>query len=263
MCKSSAIETLQFEVAAYKLLNEKKESTLGSALNLIEFEYSDTDKKKHAMIITTVGNEMDNEFKVLNKDPKKLLTIIKCTFEQLFELFNLGYVHGDLRPANIIVVEEKVYLIDFQTICSDGRLWIGRKLPNLAFASDYQIRNSRSFVRFSQLDDVESLIYSLVLCRHRDNGQIPWLFYRENPDEPASPIFPTHEGILIDKMKSGRRDFMNNLEKSNDVVMEALFKAWKIIKKQCESELEGDIQNSTFELPTRIRDQILSCFSLT
>lgn len=107
----------------------------------------------------------------------------------LFEMHNLGIVHGDIKPENIVVgVDDpgKICLIDFGLATrfrSVGgkhieRTNTGRFSGSLIFAS---IGTCRGTVKTAR-DDIESFIYVLIYLLN--DFSLPWAV--QPPDEEFS-----------------------------------------------------------------------------
>jgi hypothetical protein len=182
------IKTMNFSASNYSerehksiQLIEGKMRMVSSDFNLIKIKPLYDKGLLKGIKISTIGDTLDSIFKLRELDDKSLLNVSKNCFIQLFELFKLGFVHGDIRPANIIYVddEEKIFFIDFQTLCRKTDYFMGRFMNNILFASDRLVTFKDEPIEFQQIDDLESLIFTLMVCRygknHKNNSRIPWV----------------------------------------------------------------------------------------
>ena len=148
-----------------------------SGLNLLNVEYSTST----ALIMYPYCNPVSvvlGERSGISEE-KTLLIVNKC-IEQVDILHQNGFVHGDLRPSNILVEladsgEVKVYLIDWET---SGRIGSIACTVNGRddFASDdfYEMEfDQKKSVLLEEKHDLETLAYSLTLCVELGNS-VPW-----------------------------------------------------------------------------------------
>jgi len=105
-----------------------------------------------------------------------VLRIGRAILDCLERLHSAGYVHNDIKPANVLVgtpglAQSQIYLIDFGSVT---RLEAGEQahVGTAVFASvgAHEKKTPRP------IDDIESLVYLLAFL---STGQLPWIQARE------------------------------------------------------------------------------------
>lgn len=164
----------------------------------------------------------------LNLNPKQPFSLsevssigIRC-FTLLERLHNLGFVHGDIKPANFVFGKEylqnmsvadsinSINIIDFGL----SRHW---RSDELGILGGEHVEYSQSIHRFSgtlryaslhahcgrrlsRRDDIESLVYMLL---HLLKGQLPWQGLKGNEESQHFRIFAIKGSIPVAELCKG------------------------------------------------------------
>lgn len=108
------------------------------------------------------GGGVSDENEIIKQ--RKFIDCIVKVFDQIRLLHEQGFTHGDIRPANIIVLEEtnEPYLIDFVTATR-----IGETLQfihgTVMYMSDEVLKSEAPFV-FKPIYDLEAFAFTILDC---------------------------------------------------------------------------------------------------
>ena len=122
----------------------------------------------------SLRDKMDSVLMLDMDTVQKLSTQLTIGLNRIHEL---GYIHCDLKPQNIMVLEEngriEVYIIDFglcQKVIRDGEhVEMSNDGPRGTYV--YMSRAAQEGKTLSRRDDWESLVYVIIVLI---NGELPW-----------------------------------------------------------------------------------------
>ena len=169
--------------------NESRVLTEAKILNLFkgtpgfpELKYFFMNSDKSIMVMTMLDNTLKKIFKFLKKFTLKTVIIIAIQIlERLEFLHNLGYVHCDLHPGNIMISKENpsiIYLIDFGiSYCylsnKDKKMHKSiERVKNIIGNINFASINSHYGFQLTRRDDLISLGYILI---YFFTGELPWI----------------------------------------------------------------------------------------
>ena len=162
----------------------------------------------NALILKPVGLSLEKA--VEDMDP---LALLRGFSEQLQVLHKADYVHADIRSLNLVVVGEKAFIIDWQTLCKPGLCQVDAGIFCLFTASDHILDESDiSSLKF--LHDFESLLYSFCYVLDYTNTRI--LRQSNTPTE-------------ADSFKALRNTYMRTLLESDQKVLRIISHLYSLI----------------------------------
>lgn len=156
----------------------------GNLSGILKFHYSGTYSTSSALVLEKVGQSVSDSMReYLHRhhrcfSVKRAMKIGIQVVKLLQKVHAAGYLHGDVKPNNILFGAEqssKVYLIDFgasKKYIDDAGNHITDASPRASFIfTEYAALSLLFGAVPSRRDDLESLGYCLVfLC----NGHLPW-----------------------------------------------------------------------------------------
>lgn len=110
----------------------------------------------------TEGKESNNILFTPENIYEKLTTVVK-------KLHNCGYVHRDLKPDNILVKNNEIYLIDLGFSTKISNKYYNKKIGSILFSS-YNTHSSK--YQYRKKDDIISCYY--IVCYLFGKKNLPW-----------------------------------------------------------------------------------------
>ena len=174
------ISTLRNELAFYQLLGR------GVPGFPSLHGYARTPDHSHrALIISLLGESLSTLERTTNMMlcHRNIFNIAVQVLKLLRTLHATGYVHSDIKPANIVIGRRDrnvIHLVDFGMAarykCIARHRHITEDLfhtepPRLRVTSEYASINSHYGRRLTRRDDLESLAYTLIYLAR---GSLPW-----------------------------------------------------------------------------------------
>ena len=106
---------------------------------------------------------IDINSNTINIKYKKIIGCFIEIFDQIKMFHDLGYIHGDIRPANIVILEgDKPCIIDLLTVTKQGVLLGGLQGTDI-YMSDELLRCKAPYA-YKRKYDLESLLYLILDC---------------------------------------------------------------------------------------------------
>jgi serine/threonine protein kinase len=160
-----ALSSIRKEANIYKMLENSPVKTLRLSTksnfnHLVFLDVAKGDLRSWANNIIHADQEGDQNVEI------DFENIIRCfieIFDQIKALHDLGYTHGDIRPANILVLNDDTpRLIDFVTVTKKGEV-LNWQQGTLLFMAEDVLRQNGPYIYKSKYD-MESLFYSFLDC---------------------------------------------------------------------------------------------------
>ena len=134
-------------------------------LNMLKCRYF-----RDVLLLGPIGVTMYDVFESCSSE---VATFMSGCLSQLELLHSGGFVHGDIRPLNIVFVEKRdVYLVDFETCRSVNQ--VAHYYADIDGFSPDGILNAKSGpgnVLYEPMYDFECLAYAMVFCIEK---RLPW-----------------------------------------------------------------------------------------
>lgn len=174
-----AVKLLEHEYKVYQHLQCHKKKILGLPQ---VFKYGfDHHHDKYVLVMSRLGASMRDVIE-LNRTPipnYAALRIGSQLIRRLQYLHDMGLVHGDIKPRNILCGHEtfeKVYFVDFGLATFYKNMKSGKhhhmvKGQKFKGTEDFASRNAHKGFSLSRRDDLESLGFSLIYMMR---GSLPW-----------------------------------------------------------------------------------------
>lgn len=208
-----AMFTIRNEALFYKILQNSPVKTLklSSKFNSNQLVFQDVAKGDLRSWCYDIlyGNQTDG---LPFED--QFSTIVDCflqTFDQIKALHSFGYTHCDIRPANILILEDDTpCLIDLVTANEIGTtLYL---IPGTLFymAEDLLHGDKDKFFKYKCKYDMESLFYSFLDCADRHYSSS---FLRSCIEIDSNHIVPNFNERTF---AAARKNRLNELRASND-----------------------------------------------
>ena len=163
----------------------------------------------HYLILELLGDSLNFIVKSLPSRRFNLFTVCKlalCLLKRLEVMHNLGFIHRDVKPDNILkdLQSETIYLIDYgfskRYRDKNTREHVKYKQgTNIVGTIKYMSINTQSGVEQSRRDDLESLFYVLI---YFFKSSLPWR-NEKNEKEANDKILTTKMNIDINHLCSG------------------------------------------------------------
>lgn len=179
--RSSAPNTLRTEAAVYNAIHSN-----GHVRGFSRAHFHGRMYGRHVMVLDLLGHDLHHVVSQCGRlSLKKVLSIGVQVIEWLRTLYDAGFVHGDVKPSNLVLgsrgsyESRTVFLIDFGRSSRVQRglaaFWGTRRVGHrqgeghvsLTFGSSGALLGESKNAR----DDLESLVYTLVFLF---KGELPW-----------------------------------------------------------------------------------------
>lgn len=160
----------------------KKEYEIYQALPKIGFaEIIDfiEEKKRNILIMEMLGPSLEDVYDLCDRkfDLKTVLLIANQTIARLKQFHNLGYIHQDIKPHNLLLGlntrTNVIHLIDFglsKNYLKDGKHIDFKIHKSLIGTARYVSLNTHLGIEQTRRDDLESLGYVLIYFLKK----LPW-----------------------------------------------------------------------------------------
>jgi len=157
---------IQNEISVYLSLLKKDSS---SFINIKSFGIVD---KRNYIIMDYISCNLE-DYVTKGKETEKLLFTPRIMFKKLThtvkKLHECGYVHRDLKPDNILVKNDEIYLIDLGFATKISSKHYNKKIGSILFSS-YNTHNSK--YQYRKRDDIVSCYY--IICYLFGKKILPW-----------------------------------------------------------------------------------------
>lgn len=138
--------------------------------SIVQFGVNSIQNEQYRFLILE-KYDTDLQKKLDQKKKLELKLVLKIGYEiiKVLEYIHTNnYVHLDIKPKNIMLKGDKIYLIDFDVVTKlSSTLRDCKKIGTLLFNS----RDIQKKGKLSRKNDLESLLYTLVILY---NGNLPW-----------------------------------------------------------------------------------------
>ena len=232
-----AMFLIRKEALAYELLKEKDSpvktltpSKKSNSNNLIFREVASGDLKSWCYQILysdsnedSVSDVSDSNEDFDSESKMKFYRIVNCfieIFDQVKALHDYGYTHSDIRPANILILNDDTpRLIDFVTLTKHGEILIWLQGTLLFMAEEILCLKEKPYV-FKRKYDMESLSYSFLDCidKYYSNSYLRSLIYVEpegfdpkKQEESFARHRRSHLERLRNEIKGKSKHFPNSM----------------------------------------------------
>jgi tRNA A-37 threonylcarbamoyl transferase component Bud32 len=191
----------------------------------VDVDYQDTGIKVkgewHPMVkMEWVNGVTLDQYLFENLENKEKLTALRDSFKKMVgDLREAGIAHGDLQHSNIIVADEKIYLVDYDGMFVPALSGMqSNELGHINYQSPH--RSSRHFAAYldnfsawSILTSIECLIQDSTLWEWLGAGDECLLFRKVDYVNPiVSRSFATLEGHLNENIRKATKLFRAILE---------------------------------------------------
>jgi serine/threonine protein kinase len=109
------------------------------------------------------------EYVEINKETLSCCKVFKNLISTLNILHNNGYVHRDLKPDNILIKDDKIYLIDLGFATKVSNKIYENMIGSILFSS-YNTHNDK--FQYRKKDDILSCFYIIFYCFFEK--ALPW-----------------------------------------------------------------------------------------
>lgn len=153
---------IQNEINVYLALLKKDSANF---VNIKSFGIID---KRNYIIMDYISCNI-KEYVEMNKERLDCCEVFKKLISTLNNLHNNGYVHRDLKPDNILVKNNKIYLIDLGFATKVSNKIYENMIGSLLFSS-YNTHNDK--FQYRKKDDILSCFYIIFYCFFEK--KLPW-----------------------------------------------------------------------------------------
>jgi hypothetical protein len=190
----------------------------------------------NALVLKPVGIGL--EFAWEDTDPFELL----CEFvKQLQVLHKAGYVHGDIRTMNLVVVKDKAMIIDWQTLSRPGPCFVAGGLF-CPFTASQHVTDKNCDARFTYACDFEALLYSF--CYAWDYWNFKKLYVLDYQKLKKGKFlmdaeeFKTRRNEYVQSLSGSDKKTMRIISRLHSLVIESPddFCDWMDLVKKAESQ---------------------------
>lgn len=163
-----------------------------------------------AMVMTCLGPSLEDLMK--NRTASFSAKSALCVGVQLVRLVQTlhsrGFVHGDLKPANILTGREgdreSLHVVDFGAALAISRAGTKQFETNSlrGFTPVFMSNNTHRYCRLSQRDDLQSIGYIVV---DLFQGRLPWstYSYKEHGPDYVNLILRSKECLKLEDLCKG------------------------------------------------------------
>eukprot|EP00347_Sterkiella_histriomuscorum_P013782 403363384 len=253
-------------VFMYKFSSDKAEVKLDVIPRYI-YHSTIQDQRLNYLIMERLHLDLNAYYQdKIQNQPKGIIVqqlLLKC-IDALRKFHEIGYVHRDIKPGNIMMREDQPILIDFG-ISQEYNKDLQQKAQNSQnFYSQSLIPGTKGYVSlkmhekyqiYGPLDDLESLIYSFFFIVN--NQSLPWLNSSLNSHENNVDItieqvkhlkelflnFNTSQSRLQQQSKEIQFQLIQDYFERNPVINKVLQKALLMLKTEISTNIIIDQQS--------------------
>ena len=147
---------------------------------------------------------------------EKALVLTRHLLDALAYCHDVGLVHGDIKPANVMVMPTgRIKLMDFGLACHPGGSWgetdVVPRFLTIRYASPEQVQRAPTDAR-SDLYSVGCVLYELLTGEPPFSGEMEEVFAHHLYDQPAAPsrynpdIGPDVDAIVLHALAKSPHD---------------------------------------------------------